>query len=130
MKHLFISVIALLTYNLTYAQESFNLTGKTFEYINNETNSKEQYAFISNNEAKLIMLSEFNGKSYKDVCLCKCSVEGNNVKVSCNCEDKEIYPKPLKETFIYDKGKNTLTTTIHYDRNKKPRIFNLKFKTE
>lgn len=126
MKYLIITVIALLTYNFTYAQESFKLTGKTFEYINNETNSKEQYAFISNTEAKLIMLSEFNGKSYKDVCLCKCSVEGNKVKVSCNCEDKEIYPEPLKETFIYDKSKNTLTTTIHYDRNKKPRIFNLK----
>lgn len=126
MKYLIITVIALLTYNFTYAQESFILTGKTFEYINNETNSKEQYAFISNTEAKLIMLSEFNGKTYKDVCLCKCSVEGNKVKVSCNCEDKEIYPEPLKETFIYDNSKNTLTTTIHYDRNKKPRIFNLK----
>lgn len=126
MKYLIITVIALLTYNFTYAQVSFKLTGKTFEYINNETNSKEQYAFISNTEAQLIMLSEFNGKSYKDVCLCKCSVEGNKVKVSCNCEDKEIYPEPLKETFIYDKSKNTLTTTIHFDRNKKPRIFKLK----
>ena len=72
------------------------------------------------------MQSEFNGKSYNDICFGQCSVEGNKVKVSCSCEDKEFYPDPLKEIFIYDKGKNTLTTTIHYDQNKKPRIFYLK----
>ena len=125
MKHLILTAIALLTFNLSFAQDAFNLAGKTFEYFNNETNSKEQYAFISNAEAKLILLSEFNGQSYKDVCSCKSSVEGNIVKISCNCEDKEIYPEPLKETFIYDKSKNILTTTIHFDRYNNPRIFKL-----
>ena len=125
MKHLIVTAIALLTSNFSFAQDAFNLAGKTFEYFNNETNSKEQYAFISNTEAKLIMLSEFSGQSYKDVCSCKSSVDGNIVKISCNCEDKEIYPEPLKESFIYDKNKNTLTTTIHYDRHKNPRIFKL-----
>ncbi len=126
MKNLIVTAIALLTYNFSHAQDSFILTGKTFEYINNESNTKEQYAFTSNTEAKLTMLSDFNGQSYKDVCLCKFALEGDKVKISCNCEDKEIYPEPLKETFIYDKSKNTLTTTIHYDRNKNPRIFQLK----
>lgn len=126
MKHLILTAIALLTFNFTFAQDAFNLAGKTFEYFNNETNSKEQYAFISNTEAKLILLSEFNGQSYKDVCSCKSSVDGNIVKISCNCEDKEIYPEPLKEIFIYDKSKNILTTTIYYDRYKNPRIFKLK----
>lgn len=126
MKHLILTAIALLTFNFTFAQDAFNLAGKTFEYFNNETNSKEQYAFISNTEAKLILLSEFNGQSYKDVCSCKSSVDGNIVKISCNCEDKEIYPEPLKETFIYDKSKNILTTTIYYDRYKNPRIFKIK----
>ena len=125
MKYLVVTAIALLTSNFSFAQDAFNLAGKTFEYFNNEAKSREQYAFISNTEAKLILLSEFNGQSYKDVCLCKITVDGNSVKTSCTCEDKEIYPEPLKETFLYDKSKNILTTTIHYDRNKNPRIFKL-----
>ena len=126
MKHFFKLVIALLAYNITCAQVPFNLTGKTFEYFNSENNSSEQFLFISNKEAKLMMISEINDKFYNDLCLCKCSIEGNRIKIICNCEDKEIYSEPLKETLIYEKVKNTLTTTIHYDRDKKPRIFNLK----
>ncbi len=52
------------------------------------------------------MKSEVNGKSFEDVCNCQCTIEGNKVKVNCSCEDKEIYPNPLKETFIYNKDKN------------------------
>jgi len=126
MKNLFILTTVLLSFGIASAQKSFNLTGKTFEYTDYITNGKEQYKFISNTKVKLIMLSEFNGKSFQDICLCQCSIEGNKIKVNCTCEDKEVFPNPLKETFIYDPNKNTLTTTIHYDQNRKPRIFYLK----
>ena len=39
------------------------------------------------------------------------------------CDDKEIYPDPLKEVFIFNAATNSLTTTIHYDQSRKPRIF-------
>jgi hypothetical protein len=69
------------------------------------------------------MQSEFNGKIMQDVCYGSVILESNKIKVSCMCDDKEIYPDPLKEVFIFDAASYTLTTTIHYDQRRKPRIF-------
>jgi hypothetical protein len=50
----------------------------------------------------------------------------DKIKTSYNCEDIEIYTDPLKEIFICVKIKNNLTTTIHYNQNKKIKIINYK----
>jgi hypothetical protein len=111
-----------MVYTLANAQKPIKIEGKTFENVD-ENNSKEQYTFLSNNKAKLVMKTEVNGKYFEDICSCQYNVEGSKIKIICNCEDKEVYPNPLKETFIYNSNLGTLTTTIHYDRNRKPRIF-------
>lgn len=126
MKNLFILATVLLSFNVANAQNSLNLIGKTFEYTDKYTNAKTQYTFLSNNKVKLVMLAESNSKQFKDICFCQSSIEGNRIKTNCICEDKEIFPDPLKETFIYDPKTNTLTTTIYYDQNRKPQIYILK----
>ena len=114
----------LLILSFASAQNSTSLVGKTFELTDKLTNDRVQYSFLSNKKVNLIMFSEINGKHFQDKCSGLYTIEGNKIKVNCNCEDKEIYPNPLKETFIYDK--NTLLTTIHLDQNKNPQIFYLK----
>jgi hypothetical protein len=109
--------------NFAIGQNTLNLTGKTFEYIDKLTGSKESYTFLSNAKIKLVMLSEFNGKYMQDVCFGTVVFESNKIKVSCICDDKEIYPDPLKEVFIFDAVSNSLTTTIHFDQSRKPRVF-------
>lgn len=118
-----ITVLFIFFTNLAIGQTSFNLTGKTFEYIDRLTGGKEAYTFLSSTKIKLVMLSEFNGKVLQDVCFGTVVMESNKIKVSCICDDKEIYPDPLKEVFIFDSAANLLTTTIHYDQSRKPRVF-------
>jgi hypothetical protein len=109
--------------NFAIGQTASNVTGKTFEYMDKLTGSKEAYTFLSSTKVKLVMLSEFNGKVMQDVCFGTVVFESNKIKVSCICEDKEIYPDPLKEVFIFDAATHSLVTTIHYDQSRKPRIF-------
>ncbi len=119
----FIALLFMFFTNLSIGQNTLNLTGKTFEYIDKLTGSKESYTFLSNAKIKLVMLSEFNGKVMQDVCFGNVVFESNKIKVSCICDDKEIYPDPLKEVFIFDAVSNSLTTTIHFDQSRKPRVF-------
>ncbi len=119
----YIVLLFIFLTNLAIGQTGINLTGKTYEYIDKLTGSKEAYTFLSNNKIKLVMLSEFNGKYMQDVCFGTVVFESNKIKVSCICDDKEIYPDPLKETFIFDTATNSLITTIHYDQSSRPRIF-------
>ena len=118
-----ITLILIFFINLANGQTAVNVTGKTFEYIDKLTGGKESYTFISNSKVKLVMQSEFNGKIMQDVCYGNVVFESLKVKVSCICDDKEIFPDPLKEVFIFDAGSNTLVTTIHYDQSRKPRSF-------
>lgn len=119
----YIAFLFIFFANLAIGQTNLNLTGKTYEYIDKLTGSKEAYTFISSTKVKLVMLSEFNGKIMQDVCLGNVVFESNKIKVSCICTDKEIYPEPLKEAFIFDTATNSLITTIHYDQSRRPRIF-------
>lgn len=118
-----ITFLFIFFVNFAIGQTGSNVTGKTFEYIDKLTGSKEVYTFLSSTKVKLVMLSEFNGKIMQDVCFGTVVFESNKIKVSCICDDKEIYPDPLKEAFVFDAASNSLTTTIHFDQNRKPRIF-------
>ena len=118
-----IALLFMYFTNLAIGQTGFNLTGKTYAYVDKLTGGKEAYTFLSSTKIKLVMLSEFNGKIMQDVCFGTVVFESNKIKVSCICDDKEIYPDPLKEVFIFNAATNSLTTTIHYDQSRKPRIF-------
>ena len=118
-----IALLFIFFTNHVIGQTGFNLTGKTYAYVDKLTGSKEAYTFLSSTKIKLVMLSEFNGKIMQDVCFGSVVFELNKIKVSCICDDKEIYPDPLKEAFVFDAASNSLTTTIHFDQNRKPRIF-------
>lgn len=102
-----------------------SLVGKKFEYIDQANESKEVYHFQDNNRVKLTMSTVFNGKYLEDVCSGTYKIEANKVKVVCNCPDKEVYPDPIRETFNIGNPLTSLSTTIIYDRNRKPRVFKL-----
>lgn len=126
MKYLVVALVLMINSHLTFSQKGSSLISKTFEYVDRSANNVEQYSFLSETKVRLVMKSVVNGDFFEDVCVCQYTIDGNKINVNCICEDKEIYPNPLKETFIYNRGKNTLSTTIHYDKNKQPRVFKLK----
>lgn len=102
-----------------------NLVGKTFTYFDRITGSSESYTFIDNKKLKWVGKTEFGGKQYQDICYGTYSIEANKIRVIYACDDKEVYPDPHKEVFIFSSLNNTLTTTIHYDQTRKPRLFSL-----
>lgn len=122
MKKLLYFTIFLSLFNVN-AQQKVNLTGKTFSYTDPRTLGVEKYSFLSNSKATLLMISSYNGQTFRDVGNCQSSVEGNRVKINCICEDRDTFPDPLKEIFIYDAKTGNLSTTVHFDQNRRPRVF-------
>jgi hypothetical protein len=61
-----------------------------------------------------------SGKTYIDECPCKTTVKGNNIEIICVCEDKELYPDPITDSFVYDSATNSLKSTSYSDRNRNP----------
>ena len=56
-------------------------------------------------------VSPFSGRSFQDICPCTATVNGTNIKIKCNCEDKEVYPDPIEDNFVFDKKKKQLIST-------------------
>ena len=86
--------------------QSPTLSGKRFvmtENIPGET----LLIFDTNGNAAYVM----KGNGYEDKCPCSCSVKGKETFIKCICQDKDIYPDPIEDSFIYNSAANTLTST-------------------
>ena len=94
------------------AQKSNNLNGKIFRLIDQIPNSTTDLKFISNTQVVLIITNDINGKIYIDECPGKSTFINNKVTINCVCNDKELYPDPEKDSFIYNPKSQTLTSTI------------------
>jgi hypothetical protein len=111
-KNIIIAIIFIISCN-AIAQKSNNLIGKTFQQIENISNSTTEIKFISNTQVVYVITNVINGKTYIDECPGKSTFINNKLTINCNCSDKEIYPDPIKDSFVYDSKSNTLTSTSY-----------------
>jgi hypothetical protein len=126
MKNLILSSIFLLFFTTAYAQSSFDLTGKKFEQIDEIPNSSTFLYFKSNTEAVYIMTgSLMSGKTFRDECSCKATIQGNKISINCICDDREIYPDPIKDSFVYDPNTKSLSSTTYRSLKGNPFIWKL-----
>ena len=111
-KNIIIAIIFIISFN-AIAQKSNNLIGKTFQQIENISNSTTEIKFISNTQVVYVITNVINGKTYIDECPGKSTFINNKLTINCNCSDKEIYLDPIKDSFVYDSKSNTLTSTSY-----------------
>ncbi len=116
MKKSLLMATMLLTFGAGNAQIELDLTHKTF-LKEDEVPSTTELFFTSKNQVTYIITSEINGKIYIDKCPGKATLNGNKISIICNCADKEIYPDPIKDNFVYDSKANTLISTSYRSRN-------------
>jgi hypothetical protein len=124
MKHLILIILSIVCFSSVNAQINVDLSGKKFEQINKIPNSTTHLYFKSNNEAVYIMSgSLMSGKTYRDECSCKVTIQKEEISINCLCNDREMYPDPIKDSFIYDPATNSLKSTTWSDRNRNPFIW-------
>ncbi len=98
-------LIVLITTSSSHAQ-SPTLSGKRF--VMTETIPGETILiFDSNGNATYVM----KGNGYEDKCPCSCYVKGKETVIKCICQDKDIYPDPIEDSFVFNDAKNVLTST-------------------
>jgi hypothetical protein len=112
MKNLSLLLFGFLFLSTLQAQTTIDLTGKQFEQIDDIPSTTTLY-FKSNTTASYVMVSTIGGKTYRDECSCKATISGNKISINCICDDKEIYPDPIKDSFVYDPQSQTLTSTSY-----------------
>jgi hypothetical protein len=112
MKNLSLLLFSFLFLSTLQAQTTIDLTGKQFEQIDDIPSTTTLY-FKSNTTASYVMVSTIGGKTYRDECSCKATISGNKISINCICDDKEIYPDPIKDSFVYDPQSQTLTSTSY-----------------
>lgn len=122
-----LTFLMLIICPLALFSQNPDLTGKKFEQINQIPNSSAQLYFKSNTEAVYIMSgSLMSGRTYREECNCKVTFQGKEISISCLCNDREMYPDPIKDSFIYDAATNSLKSTSWSDRNRNPFIWKSK----
>jgi hypothetical protein len=112
MKKLLFIAAMLLTFRAVNAQKELDLTNKTF-LQEDESPATTELFFTSKNQVTYIITNEIYGKTYIDKCPGKATLSGNKISIICNCADKEIYPDPIKESFVYDSKTKTLKSTSY-----------------
>lgn len=99
--------------NHAKAQKANNLNGKIFQQVEKIRNSTSELKFISNTQVVYVITNVINGKTYIDECHGKSTFLNNKITINCMCNDKEIYPDPIKDSFIYNSKLQTLTSTSY-----------------
>jgi hypothetical protein len=113
MKNILIWVYILSTFATPSAQTELDFTGKTFQQVEKIPNSTTELHFTSKNQVTYIITNIINGKTYIDKCNGKATLSGNKISVKCICDDKELYPDPISDSFVYNATSKTLTSTSY-----------------
>jgi hypothetical protein len=111
MKKLLTLLIMMLTLVVSQAQSNVDLTGKTFQQLDEIPNSTTELYFKSKTQVDFIMTNIVSGKTYVDHCLGKATINGNLISITCSCDDKELYPDLLVDKFNYNSKSKTLIST-------------------
>jgi len=95
------------------AQTAANLSGLRFKHYQIDKNSYAILEFATNRQVNYIIggVLPMSGKSYQDICPGTYSIEGNKITIRCVCADREVFPDPLEDSFIYNSKSRKLTST-------------------
>jgi hypothetical protein len=122
-KYIFLSFLLSLKLFSVNAQnnKSIDLAGKQFQQVDLIDNTDTFIKFISNTKAVYIIAGQLSisGRTFRDECPCSVVLSGNNISIDCSCLDKEVYPDPIRDKFVYDIKTNTLTSKIYKYRDGK-----------
>jgi hypothetical protein len=114
MKNIFLIAMAItLCLPEITGQTSPSLNGLQFELYDKTNGSSEAIKFTSNTQAMYIIsgILPISGKSYRDECPCKCTVSGTKITINCICSDRDVYPDPITDSFVFDSKARILTST-------------------
>ena len=125
MKPFLLIATTLLMFRISNAQSELDLTNKTFQQVDKVPSTSELF-FSSKNEVVFIITNVINGKTYIDKCPGKSTVTGNKISINCFCEDKELYPDPITDSFNYDSKSKTLISTRYRSTDGIFFVWNLK----
>jgi len=126
MKRLLLTSVMILVFGFVNAQSDLDLTNKKFQQVDKIPNSTTEILFTSKNQVVYIITNVINGKTYIDKCPGKAALSGNKISINCNCEDKELYPEPITDSFIYDSTSKTLTSKSYRSIDGAYFVWNLK----
>lgn len=106
-------LICLCASGFTYAQSPADLTGLRFEQLDKNEDASSVLQFFSNKQAVYIMSGKslYSGRRYSDQCPCTVTVNKTAVTIRCICDDRDIYPDPIEDAYIYDNKMGKLTST-------------------
>lgn len=115
MKYTLSLLVMIGLKSLVVAQTSTNLVGLRFQQYQKDVNTYAILEFSSNKQVNYVMggVLPFNGKSFRDVCPGTYTITGNKITIKCVCADKDVFPDPLEDSFIYD-GKTKVLTSTRY----------------
>jgi hypothetical protein len=107
--------------NLNLASEdnevskSSDIVGKRFHQVDNIPNSDTYLNFSSTTKALYIITGTlpFSGKSFRDECPCSVSISNDVISINCMCQDREIYPDPIRDSFTFDAKRQVLISKSH-----------------
>lgn len=126
MKYLLLLIIMLFNFEIVSAQTELDLTNKTFQQVDKIPNSTTELYFETKNQVVYIITNVINGKTYIDKCRGKATLRGNKISINCTCDDKEIYPEPVLDSFTYDSKSKNLTSTSYRSTDGVYFVWNLK----
>ena len=89
-------------------------------------NGSTEVYFNTKTEVIYTITNTINGKTFVDKCTGKAIISGNKISIKCLCDDKEIYPDPIEDSFIYDSKSKKLTSTSYRSTDGVYFIWNLK----
>jgi hypothetical protein len=110
MKKLLILASLMFVFCNVNAQNNLDLTGKTFQQVDKIPNSTTELYFVSKTQVDYIITNVINGKTYVDRCQGNANIKGTKISINCSCDDKDIYPEPIVDGFIYNSKSKTLTS--------------------
>lgn len=111
MKNLLFVILALFIVQNSKAQNPPDLTNKTFILQEKIPNSTTELLFLSKTKVNYIITNLINGKTFIDKCPGTATYVGSKISIKCLCEDKDLYPDPIEDTFIYDSKYSILKST-------------------
>lgn len=126
MKKLLILATILLTFEYANAQYELDLSNKTFQQVDKIPESTTELYFASKTQVIYIITNTIKGKTYIDKCPGKATLQGYKVSIICECDDKEIYPDPILDSFNYDPKSKTLVSTRYRSTDGRFHLWNLK----
>jgi hypothetical protein len=100
-------------------ESALDLSGMVFELYDKQDNKfgMTTIKFISNTEAHYIVDWDFGTDKYgrrqsgRDICVCKCKLDGSEIELFGYFSDRDTYPDPVDDSFKYYKDTGILEDT-------------------